>query len=74
VATVILVVVYSELLLLVPVDVLSSFIIYICVTRLSVMIRSDRLSPCGEHDNITIFDNDQIGAVARETNFSNLVV
>jgi hypothetical protein len=58
VATVILVVVNSELLLFVPVDVLSSFILYICVTRLSVTIRSDRLSPCGEHDNITIFDND----------------
>jgi hypothetical protein len=74
VATVILVVVNSELLLLVPVDVLSTFIIYICVTRLSVTIRSDRLSPYREHDNITIFDNDQIGAVAGETNFNNLVV
>jgi hypothetical protein len=71
---VILVVVYSDLLLLASVDVLSLFIIYICVTRLSVTIRSDRLSPCGEHDNITIFDNNQIGAVAEETNFSNLVV
>jgi hypothetical protein len=74
VATVILVVVYSEVLLLASVGVLPLFIIHIRVTRLSVTIRSDRLSPCGEHDNITIFDNDQIGAVAGETNFSNLVV
>jgi hypothetical protein len=74
VTTVILVVVNSELPLFIPVVVLPIFILYICVTRLSVIIRSDRLSPCGEHDNTTIFNNDQIGVIAGETNFSNLVV